>query len=102
MAPCGLDIGKREVPALEQQGLTSSFRQRVGKAVAEVQSRRVVALAESPPGPARGLRMVGGDRRKLDWRPVQEEVKLTPGRSATTAFQNNGRLQKASDRHAAT
>ena len=47
-----LNVGEREVAALEQKGLPSGFRQRVGEAVAEVQSRRVVALAESPPSPA--------------------------------------------------
>ena len=99
---CGLDVGQCEVPPLEQKRLASSFRQRVGEAVAEVQSRRVVAFAESPPSPARGLCMLSGDRRQLDQRSFHEDVELMPARGAAAALENDGRLQEARDRHAAT
>ena len=64
----GFSIGKCEVPALEQKGFPGCFRQRVGEAVAEVQSCRVVVFSESPPSPARGLCLVSGDRGQLDSR----------------------------------
>ena len=64
----GLNIGQCEVPALEQKGFSGCFRQRVGEAVAEVQSCRVVVFSESPPSPARGLCLVSGDRGQLDSR----------------------------------
>ena len=99
---CGVDIGQREVPPFEQQRLAGRLRQRVGEAVAKVQSRRVVAFAEPPPGPTGGLRMVRGDRLQLDRRLFQEEVKLVPGCGATATLEDDGRLQEAGGRYAAT
>jgi hypothetical protein len=51
----GVDIGQREVPPFEEKWLASRLRQGVREAIAEVQCRRVIPLAESPPGPASGL-----------------------------------------------
>lgn len=56
-----LDVCQREVLALVQERLPRGLGQRVRKAVPEVQPRRVVALAVTPPGPARGLRMLRSD-----------------------------------------
>ncbi len=102
VASDGLDIGECEVLALEQERFPGGFGQRVGEAVAKVQSRRVVAFAEPPPGPTGGLRMVRGDRLQLDRRLFQEEVKLVPGCGATATLEDDGRLQEAGGRYAAT
>ena len=101
LASCGLNVGKCEVPAFEQKGLQSSFRQRVNEAVTEVQPCRMVALAESPPSPARGLRMVSGNRRQLDPPSFQDAIKLRSGCGSKAAFENDCRLQETSGRHAA-
>ena len=99
-ASCDLNVGKLEVLALEQKGLPRCFRKRIGEAVAEVQPRRVVALAKSPPSPARGLRMGRGDRLQLNRRFFQECIKLMAGGGAAATLKDDCCFQKGSYRHA--
>ena len=97
----GLDVGECEVAAFEEERLSRGFRKGVREAVPEVQPRRVVTLAEPPPGPARGFRMVGGNRRQLDPRLFEKSVELVSGRGAAPAFEDDGCFQEVDDRHAA-
>ena len=55
---CRLHVRKREVLTLVKKRLSGYFRQSVCETVPEVQARRVIALAEPPPRPARCLRML--------------------------------------------
>ena len=94
VASDGLDIGECEVLALEQERFPGGFGQRVGEAVAKVQSHRVVAFAEPPPGPTGGLRMVRGDRLQLDRRLFEEDIKLVASCGAAATFDDDSRLQE--------
>ncbi len=75
----GRDVGEFEVAALEEKRFSRSLGQGVGEAVAEVQPCGVVALAESPPGMSRCLRLLGSDRLQFYLCPSQERIKLVAG-----------------------
>ncbi len=57
----GGDVRKREVVALEQQGLAGVFRECVGETVAEIQGGGVVAPAKPPPSVAGQLGLLERD-----------------------------------------
>ena len=67
-----VDVGSREVVALKQQRQLAGLRERIGKAVAVIQPRRMAALAKTPPGDASGLRLVLIDRNDLDGSAIEQ------------------------------
>ena len=70
----GLYIGLHEIVAFEQQRFIARGRQRIGKAVAIVEPRRMPAPAKTPPGAARQIGLLGVHRKDFDVRAVQPQV----------------------------
>ena len=96
----GGDVRKREVVALEQQGLAGVFRQCVGKTVAEVQSRWVIAPAELPPNVAGQLGLLEGDGGEFNLCAYEEGIQSGPDFSTLAALKNHSRLDETDNGHA--
>jgi hypothetical protein len=80
----GLHIRLCEIVALEQQWFIARGRQRVGEAVAIVESGRMAAPAETPPGAARQVGLLGVHPEDFDLRPVQPQIEFPTAGIAKT------------------
>jgi hypothetical protein len=78
----GSDVGSGKVIALVEQGAACGLGQRIGDAVAEVQSRGVTPLAAVQVGLAGNLRLFWGNRGNLDLGPSKQRVELPAGGGA--------------------
>ena len=82
-----------EILTLEEQRLAGRASEGIGEAVAEVQPRLMMALAEPPPGLASSLDLIPRDRHQLDLGFLHEEIEVVPRGRATPAFDNHGCFQ---------
>jgi len=69
-----------EIPALEEQGFTRRFGERIGKAIADIQSRPVTALAEPAERIDREFGLAGGNGSDFYWDFAQQPLDIdAPG-----------------------
>src|ERR1700726_410524 len=64
-----IDIGFGEVVSLEQQGLATSERQRIGKAISIVQRGGMASLAVATPDSTRGTGLFG-----VEWNDLGSDL----------------------------
>lgn len=78
-----LDVGAGKILALEKKRFAASGGQRIGKAIAVIQARRMPSLAEFPP---RYVSLPDIDRGDLDAGLVQPQVELCSAGLSQTGF----------------
>lgn len=81
----GDDISFLEILALEQKRLSGGLGERVGEAIAVIQSRRVAALAEVVEGMTRCMGLVDGHLRSR-WRRGETTRRIAAGRQRRIAL----------------
>lgn len=81
---------------LEQERFGGDLGERIGEAVAEIQSRRVAALAEVVEGLARQMRLLDGERLDEDDGPAEKCIALPDGVRADLAFNDHAEFQEVS------
>ena len=86
---------------LKRSGLVLDGCQGIGEAVAEIQSGRMISLAETAPCLARGRKMFHGHRRQPDSDFLEIPIQFPTRLRATATFQDHGRFEGVRDGHAA-
>jgi hypothetical protein len=87
-------VGLCEVAAAKQQRRSPASCQRIGEAVAVVQSRRMPTFAKTPPCHSGDLGLILIDRHDLDPAAIDQQVEFAAARVALAAFDDNGRFQE--------
>src|SRR5678815_6112194 len=82
-----LNVGGGEVTSLCQQGFAGELRQGIGKAVSEVERRRMAALSIVAPGRPRNLDLFAIHGDDLQVRPDNEKIEFPSRGFATPGFQ---------------
>jgi hypothetical protein len=82
-------IGAGKVQTFSQERLSQYFGEGVGKAVSEVQTRRVAPFAIVAPGCASNLNLLRVSRNDLETCSAQEQIKLPASGFATPGFQHD-------------
>lgn len=97
----GRYVGVRKILALEQQGLPCRLRQRVGKAVAEIEARLVAAFAEIEKGLPGEFPVVERYGLKRDGRTPEKSLGLLHRLGTELAFDNHRQLNVIRHAHPA-
>ena len=91
----------RKVGALEQKRFPRNLRKRIGAAIAEIQTRGMIALPVLPPCAPGLVRQFRRERHDIDLGPMQQQVKLAPALVALPRFDYNRGLQSVDSRYQA-
>jgi hypothetical protein len=92
----GDNVSFLEVVPLEKERLAGVLGQRVGEAIAEIQSGGVTALAEVVEGLARKVRVLHCDGLDDDAGPAEKHIALANCLRANLAFDDDGEFQEVS------
>ena len=88
-----LDIGPGEVLDLEQERLAGEVRKGICETIAQIQPRRMIPPAETPPSAPGGLRLLHRDGRKFSSGRLDKRIELLARRRTASALEHHRRLK---------
>lgn len=97
----GGDVGLLEILPFEEQSLASDLGERIGEAIAEVQSGGVAALAEVEECLPRQMRLLDGDRFDGDASFAEKSIALTACVWPNLTFNDDAELDEICGTHQA-